>query len=141
MAIAALALMGFFVALYLLLWKLGMIGPIVCTTGGCETVQTSEYAMFLGLPVALYGVLGFISLLAVSLVGLQPRWIERRGPTILLAVLSGAGVAFTGYLTYLEAAVINAWCQWCIGSAVIITAIFVIAVAGLRGWSNMQTAV
>lgn len=141
MAIATLALMGFFVALYLLLWKLGMIGPIVCTTGGCETVQTSEYAMFLGLPVALYGVLGFISLLAVSLVGLQPRWIERRGPTTLLAVLSGAGVAFTGYLTYLEAAVINAWCQWCIGSAVIITAIFVIAVAGLRGWSTAQTAV
>jgi uncharacterized membrane protein len=47
-------------------------------------------------------------------------------------VLSGLGVLFTGYLTYLEAFVIHAWCRWCLGSAAIIAAIFLAALAGLR---------
>ncbi len=132
MITAALALIGFFVALYLWLWKLGLMGPMVCSTGGCETVQLSEYAIFFGLPVALYGTVGFASLFVVSLAGLQDSWSEKRGPTLLLTVLSGIGVVFVGYLTYLEAAVIHAWCQWCIVCAVLVTAIFLISAASLR---------
>jgi uncharacterized membrane protein len=41
-------------------------------------------------------------------------------------------VAFTAYLTYLEAMVIHAWCRWCVVSAVIVTLIFVVALVGLR---------
>lgn len=132
MVTAALSLVGLFVALYLWLWKLGMMGEIVCGTGGCETVQLSQYAEFLGLPVALYGVAGYAVLLAVSLLGLQPRWQDRAEPTRWLAALSGIGVAFTIYLTYLEAFVIGAWCRWCVVSAVIISGIFVASLAGLR---------
>ena len=51
---------------------------------------------------------------------------------VLLAVLSGLGVAFSGYLTYLEAAVLHAWCRWCLVSAGLILAIFVTSLAGLR---------
>jgi uncharacterized membrane protein len=132
MVAATLSLGGFFLALYLWLWKIGVIGSIACGAGTCEYVQTSRYATFLGLPVAFVGVGGYLSLFVVSLVGLQPRWIGRRAPTVWLAVLSGLGVAFTAYLTYLEAAVINAWCRWCLGSAGIIVAIFATAVVGLR---------
>lgn len=136
MAAATLALLGFFVAVYLWLWKMGFMGAIACGTGGCETVQLSEYATFLGLPVALFGVLGYPLLLGVSIAGLQPRWLEEKWPTIMLVGLSGIAVVFTAYLTYLEAAVIRAWCRWCIGSAVIIVAIFVVSVAGLREMSK-----
>jgi uncharacterized membrane protein len=83
------------------------------------------------MPVAVYGVVGYGAIFAVSLVGLSPRWIERREPTLVIALLAAVGVLFTAYLTYLEAAVINAWCQWCLVSAGIITAIFVAAVVGL----------
>ena len=130
MVIATLSLIGFFVACYLWLWKMGLLGAIMCGTGGCETVQLSEYGEFLGLPVALYGVVGYVFLLAVSLVGLQPRWIGRKEPTLVLLILSGAGVVFAAYLTYLEAAVIGAWCRWCVGSAAIIAVIFVAAIVG-----------
>src|SRR5258708_29926379 len=75
MVAATLSLGGFFLALYLWLWKIGVIGQIACGAGTCEYVQTSSYATFLGLPVALIGVGGYLSLLVVSLVGLQPRWI------------------------------------------------------------------
>ena len=131
MITATLALAGFFVALYLSLWKLGIVGNLACGTGGCEYVQTSSYAVLLGVPVAFYGVAGYLALLAVSLAGLS-RWADRREPTVILLVLSGAGVAFSAYLTYLEAAVIHAWCRWCLVSAGIIAAIFVASLAGMR---------
>ncbi len=136
MVIATLSLIGFFVALYLWFWKIGFIGSIACGSGGCETVQLSQYAEFLGLPVASYGVGGYLMLFGVSLLGLQPNWLERREPTVALVILAGIGVAFTAYLSYLEAAVIRAWCRWCLASAGIITAVLVAALAGLRELSS-----
>lgn len=132
MITATLALAGFFVALYLSLWKLGVVGNLACGTGGCEYVQTSSYAVVLGVPVAFYGVAGYLAILGVSLAGLQGSWADRREPTLALLALSAAGVAFSAYLTYLEAAVIHAWCRWCLVSAGIIMAIFVASVVGMR---------
>ena len=130
--IAVLALGGLFVSLYLWLWKIGKLGALQCGSGGCERVQTSVYADFLGLPVAFYGVVGYAGLLIVALVGLQPRFVERRAPTFALALLASVGVLYSAYLTWLEVAVIHAWCRWCVGSALVITAIWAAAVAGLR---------
>ncbi len=132
MVVATLSLVGLFVALYLSLWSYGFMGELVCTVGGCETVQTSKYAKLFGVPVAVFGVGGYLALLGVSLLGLQPAWAARREPTIWLALLSGAGVAYSAYLTYLEAFVIHAWCQWCVVSAILMLLIFAAALAGLR---------
>lgn len=132
MVTATLALVGLLVALYLWLWKIGALGTLACGTGGCETVQLSPYGNLFGLPVAFYGVVGYAALLAVSLWGLGARWIDRPEPTVALVALSGGGVGFTAYLTYLEAFVIGAWCRWCLVSAAIITAILVASVVGMR---------
>lgn len=138
MAIAVVSLLGFFVSLYLWLWKVGVLGTIACGDGGCETVQLSEYAQFLGIPVAFYGMVGYLALIVVSFVGLQPRWAERREPTVALVVIAAVGVAFSAYLTYLEAAVIHAWCRWCVVSAILIVAVFLVALGGL--WSLRPNA-
>ncbi len=132
MVSAVAALVGFFVSLYLWLWHLGLMGSLACGTGGCEVVQTSRYAMIGGVPVALVGMVGYAAMLGVSLAGLHGRWATSPGPTRLLAALAGIGVVFSGYLTYLEAEVIHAWCRWCVGSAIIVTTIFVTALVGLR---------
>ena len=92
-AIALLALIGLFISLYLSLHRLGIIDTLQCGTGGCETVQTSSYAVFLGVPVAFYGVAGYVALLVVSLVGLQPSWVSRRGPIVLIGHSLGANAA------------------------------------------------
>jgi len=131
-AIALLALIGLLIALYLALHRVGAIGSLQCGSGGCETVQTSAYAVFLGVPVAFYGVAGYLALFLVSLVGLQPPLLERRGPTLLLAVMGGLGLAFTAYLTYIELFVIHAICRWCVASAAVIAAIAAVAFAALR---------
>ena len=132
MAIALLSLLGLLVSGYLSLYKLGYLGFIQCTTGGCETVQSSPYAFFLGMPVAVWGVGAYLVLLALALIGLQPRWVAERRVAIALFAVSAIGVAFTGYLTYLEAYVIHAWCQWCLVSAALVTLIFLASIPGLR---------
>ncbi len=131
-AIAVLALVGWFIALYLGLHALGIGGELKCGTGGCDTVQTSRWAVLLGIPVAFYGVMGYAAILAVALVGLQPAWLGRRGPTTTLAALATGGFVFTLWLTYLELFVIHAICRWCVGSAVISTAIWLVTLASLR---------
>jgi uncharacterized membrane protein len=130
MAAAVLSLAGFFIALYLYLFKIGRIGTLACGSGACETVQLSPYSKFLGLEVALYGVVGYLVLLVISVAALQRPVADRRASG-LLALLSGVGVGFTMYLTYLELAVIHAICRWCVGSAVTITLLFVV---GLLDW-------
>jgi uncharacterized membrane protein len=127
MSAAFLSLAGLFISGYLYLYKIGRIGSLACGTGGCETVQLSSWSRFAGLEVSLIGVLGFAVLLGLSLAALQPRLALQRWPATLLSVLAGVGVAFTGYLTYLELFVIHAVCRWCVASAVIIAGIFIVS--------------
>ena len=132
-AIALLALVGLFVALYLWLHALGFGGAIKCgASGGCETVQTSQWAVFLGFPVAFYGVVGYLAILIVALVALRPAALVQRDWNLLLLLLATMGVVFTAYLTYVELFLIHAICRWCVGSAVIITAIWVVAVLAVK---------
>jgi uncharacterized membrane protein len=88
--------------------------------------------MFLGVPVAVLGLGGYAVLLALALAGLEGRFAAGPRITRLLAVISGGGVLFSIYLTYLELFKIHAICKWCVGSAVIIAAIFVASLAGLK---------
>ncbi len=131
-AIALLALVGFFVALYLWLHALGVGGALKCGTGGCETVQTSRWAVLLGLPVAFYGVVGYLAVFVVAVVALRPVALAERKWNVVLAGLSTIGVLFTAYLTYVEFFLIHALCRWCVGSALIITAIWIASVIPLR---------
>jgi uncharacterized membrane protein len=125
--IAALALAGIFVALYLTLYKMGAIGELSCRIGSCETVNSSPWAVFLGAPVAAWGVGFYIVVFSVALAGLSARLEDSRQLSLALVVLSGWGVLFSSWLTYLELFVIDAICQWCVVSALIVAAIFVVS--------------
>lgn len=132
MGIALLSLIGLLVAGYLSLYKLGYLGVIQCSIGGCEVVQSSQYAYFLGQPVALWGVGAYLVLFGLAMMGLQPRWMGERWLALAIFGFAAVGVVFSAYLTYLEAAVIRAWCQWCVVSAILITLIFFLSLPGLR---------
>jgi uncharacterized membrane protein len=132
MVSALLALVGLFVATYLTMYKTGMIGEITCSIGSCETVNTSRWSTFLGLPVAAWGLGFYITALTVAIVGSSDRWADERGPALLMVGLSGWGVLFSLWLTYLELFVIHAICMWCVISAIIVTLIFITSVLDLR---------
>jgi uncharacterized membrane protein len=128
MALAVISLIGILVATYLTLYKLGIIGTLTCSVGSCETVNTSKWAIFVGAPVAAWGVAFYVTVFVVSLISIQPRWVDVRAPSVWLTLLSGWGVLFSGWLTYLELFVINAICMWCVISAVLVAVMFAVSV-------------
>jgi len=133
MASAALALVGLLVSTYLLLYKLGVVGSLRCVgSGGCERVNTSAWSTVAGVPVAAFGVAGYLVLLGVAMYGLSGAQLERPRATRWLAGLSAAGVLFSLYLLALELFVIHAVCLWCTVSGVTILAIFVVSAGALR---------
>jgi uncharacterized membrane protein len=135
MLAALVALVGLFISIYLTLYKFGVIGTLTCSVGSCETVQTSRWATLLGLPVAAWGVGFYLSVLALTFVGTHDRFAESRAISIALVAITGWGVVFSAWLTYLEAAVIDAWCQWCVVSAVLTLVLFVLS---LLDWRELR---
>lgn len=127
MALAVLALIGVLIAAYMSAYKFGLIGSIMCGTGGCNIVQNSPWAVFAGIPVPLIGLLGYLAMFIAALLGLQPAFEDDRRISIILIAGATIGAVFSVYLTYLEAAVIHAWCRWCIGSAALAALIFLCA--------------
>ena len=131
MVIAVLALFGLLVAAYMTLYKFGLIGTLACGAGSCEQVQSSRWAVFWGVPVSLIGLIGYAVIIGVALLGLQPRRFNNRRLANALFVLATAGFVYSLYLSYLEQFVINAWCRYCIASAVIATLIWIFSLAEL----------
>ncbi|MDX2059412.1 MAG: vitamin K epoxide reductase family protein [Gemmatimonadales bacterium] len=132
LAIAILALAGLFISLYLWLYKLGMIGTLACGTGGCETVQLSPQSRFLGVEVALIGVIGYVVILGLAMAAMTPRFEGLSWPIRVMPLVTGGAVLFTAYLKYLEFFVIHAICRWCVASAVIVAVVFVLSVLEWR---------
>jgi len=132
MAVALLSLVGAFVAFFLLASNLGWTPPVPCGTGDCGTVQASRYARVGPLPVSGIGLAGYLALLALSLAGLQERLASSRVIPALLFAGALFGFLFSAYLTYLEAAVIKAWCRYCVASAIIITIVFAATLPELK---------
>jgi uncharacterized membrane protein len=132
MVVAALALAGIFISLYLTLFKLGVIGELTCSIGSCETVNTSKWSTFLHLPVAAWGLLFYAEVFVISMLGTMPRFENEPFVSLILVVESAFGVLFSGWLTYLELAVIHAICIWCVTSAAIVVAILLVSIADLR---------
>jgi uncharacterized membrane protein len=125
LAIAGIALVGVGIATYLVYVHYAGIQPFcVAGGGGCEKVQTSDFAKLAGIPVAVLGLVGYMAILASLFV---------RGD---LGRLAGAAIALSGfgfsmYLTYREIFTIKAICQWCVASAVLMTLLAVLTVVRL----------
>ena len=124
LAVAGLAAAGAAVAAYLAWLKLAGASTVFCVTGtGCDIVQSSRYALLLGVPTALWGALVYVAIGVLAGVGLSSRrwsWVFH---------LAAAGVAFSAYLTALSVFVIGATCVYCLASAAIMAAIL-----GLLVW-------
>ena len=105
---------------------------VACSTGGCETVQHSSYAEALGVPVAGLGFLAFVGLGATALA--RGAWAP-----LAQAGLALSALIFSAYLVYIQLAVIDAVCQWCLASDAVMSGIAVLALLRLgRPGSNQR---
>jgi uncharacterized membrane protein len=131
-----LAIAGLGVSAYLM-WGYTVEGAQLSCGGssGCETVKESPYANIMGIPLPVLGLLSYFVLLV--LVVLQGWFSAKKGqwtPYMALAIfgISLVGVLYSAYLTYLELFVIYAICRWCVTSAVIMVAIFILSIPNLN---------
>ena len=95
MVVGMLAFIGVFLSTYLTLYKLGYIGELQCAVGSCETVNTSRWATFFGVPVAAWGLGFYVATLALVMLGIQERYADSRGVSIALVTMTGWGVVFS----------------------------------------------
>ena len=110
-AAVAVAVIGLGIATYLTIVHYAGGEPVCAVAHGCATVQKSDYATFAGVPVALLGMFGYLAILA-SLVR------DTETTRTAAAFLSIGGLAFSGWLTYVEVFELDAICIWCVGSAI-----------------------
>ena len=110
--VLALSLVGATVAGYILAARLGG-SELYCSTGGCETVQSSKYAEVFGIPVAALGLGAYVVVAGSLLAGAAGR--------VLAAAVAVAGVVFSAYLLVVQLAVIEAVCSWCLLNDLIAT--------------------
>lgn len=130
--LAVLSLAGVFLALYLTLYKTGVIGELACSVGKCETVNLSRWATLLGLPVAAWGLGFYLVLFGVAMAGTTERYADAPWVSTALVALTAWGVIFSAWLTYLELFVIHAVCMFCVVSAILVVVLFGISVVDWR---------
>ena len=101
--------------------------PLICDIqnfSGCNIVAASEYSKLFGIPLAEYGII-FFSILFV-LAALELVIFDQ----LLRRVLQGVslvGVAASLYFTLIQAFVIQAFCMYCLVSALVTLLIFILA--------------
>jgi uncharacterized membrane protein len=89
----------------------------------CDFVNRSRYSEIMGIPVAVIGLAGYLLILALA------TYYRKNADTPLLLSAAGiAGLAFSLYLTYIEARILTVWCVICLGSLVVITGITALSI-------------
>jgi uncharacterized membrane protein len=128
--IAFIAVLGIGVATYITIADSGGGAPAcLAGGGGCETVAASSYSHIAGVNIAVFGIFGYILLLLSAFFANDAA---RFGG---FAVALG-GFGFSVYLTYLEIFKIEAICQWCVSSAVLMTILFLLTATRLIGYAG-----
>jgi uncharacterized membrane protein len=131
--ILAFGLLGLVVSLYLVYIKINPSSLFCTGVGDCEAVNTSVYSEIRGVPIAVFGALAYAAILAVLVLENRSALFREWGPVFGFG-LAFAGTLYSGYLTYIEVAILQKICPYCVTSAVAITAICI-----LSGWRLQRT--
>lgn len=127
----ALAVAGLIVAGLLWHWHV-QNANIPCTNAGCDQVAQHPTSRLFGIPVAAYGTLFYLSFAFLCALRPSVPAEHQRLFANLLLLWGTVGFLVSLYLTYLELFVIHAICQWCMASAIIATALFVLSLLAWR---------
>lgn len=101
----------------------------------CETVAVSPYSVFAGLPVSVWGLVGYLVMGGLALWFLGKRRLHPTWPLGLLLVLSAFSVATSAVLAFISATRIDSFCLFCMGSYAINTGLFIVS---LIAWKQTR---
>lgn len=126
----ALAVLGALDSAYLTYVKL-FNAPIICgPSAACETVNTSAFAEFQGIPIAVLGLGAYMVLIGLLLLEKRALFLATWGPVAVFG-LALTGTLYSAYLTYVELYILHAVCPYCVASALFIAGILVLSVIRL----------
>ncbi len=112
--------LGFIDAVYLTIYHYSNIA-VPCYVGSCEKVLSSPQAVMFGIPVAVYGIAYYFAVLLLLAIYIESKNAQA---LLLAACATPLGFLASAYFFYLQAAVIDAWCQYCLFSAAMSTIMF-----------------
>jgi uncharacterized membrane protein len=129
-----LGLFGFLDSLYLtILHYRNAIPP--CTIHGCEAVLTSTFSMLGPIPLALFGVIFYLTVIIVALLILvegMKNLLRFFHFTVLV------GFLFSVVLFLIQALIIKSFCQYCILSEVIATGLIILSILKIKQDKQVQ---
>jgi len=123
----ALTVLGLLVSIYMTIYKVTNNESMCIGSGGCSIVNASGYSSVRGIPVAVFGVIGYLAILALFYLENKPGFFQTNGSMLQFAVTL-TGFLFTVWLVYVEVALLKAYCPFCITSQVAMTIIFILTV-------------
>ena len=129
-ASVALVILGLLVSIYMTIYKFTGDDGMCLGSGDCHTVNASKYSEVNGIPVAIFGIGGYLAILAVLYFENSNRFFKQNA-TLMIFGMSLTGFLFTVWLIYVEIALLKAICPFCVTSQVAMTIIFMLAVARL----------
>ncbi len=125
---AIVSLLGLADAIYLTVQHVTGQSVICTIVSGCSEVLSSSYAVVAGVPLALIGAAAYFSVFSLATLAAFGYRIAGTLLTALVVLM----FLFSLWLIYLQAFVIGAFCQFCLLSAAITTALTVIALLARR---------
>ena len=129
-AIAFFATLGIGVAAYIAIVESGGGAPAcLAGGGGCETVAESSYSHVAGINIAIFGVIGYVAIFLTAFFANDLARFAGFAMTL-------GGFGYSIFLTYLEIFKIEAICQWCVASAVLMTVLFGLSAIRLLGYGG-----
>ena len=143
-AMAVLATVGVIDTGSITLKRWGVLGNLSCPMGadGCDKVLNSAWGTLFGnIPLSLFGLLAYGSVLLLALLPLLPGLQENKADLSrrtwwgLFSASLGMAV-FSGVLLGLMVLKIQAFCFFCVLSAVLSLLLFVLSVVG-GGWDDL----
>ena len=126
----ALVVLGLLVSIYMTIYKLTANDSMCLGSGDCSTVNSSRYSEVNKIPVAVIGVLGYLTILVIHYLEPRNRYFKQNG-TLLIFGLALTGFLFTAWLIYVEIALIKALCPFCLTSQAAMTIIFIVSIVRL----------
>ncbi len=126
----ALTIIGLAVSIYMTIYKLTDNQSMCIGNGGCSKVNSSVYAEVYGIPVAVLGIVGYASLMAMLFIENRNSFLQTNG-TMIVFGMALIGFLFTLYLIYVEVALIHALCPFCLTSQIAMTIFFILSVIRL----------
>ncbi|MCB0103969.1 MAG: vitamin K epoxide reductase family protein [Anaerolineales bacterium] len=129
-ASTVLSVIGLAVSIYMTIYKLSGDDGMCLGSGDCSTVNASVFSEVNGIPVAVFGIVGYVAILAVHL--FENRNISfKNNATLMIFGMALTGFLFTLWLVYVELVLLKAICPFCVTSQVAMTLVFIIAVVRL----------